>query len=160
MDWFGFACKDLRDLCAMWDLEAPVILLDESDEDRTEAGCVWFGRLGNQEDPMRVKHVFGHWVCDLHAGSNAEKQDRIADKIGAVAALVPAERRRVKRDEIWTRKDGRTIAVEDMSEEHVRSALRMMIRRDRRDRDDEEWAERMAELAYCEVMSLDEGDRR
>lgn len=32
------------------------------------------------------------------------------------------------KDEIWTMKDGTKIAVSDMSESHVRNALRMVIR--------------------------------
>lgn len=34
-------------------------------------------------------------------------------------------------DEIWTMIDGTEIAVNDMSEAHVRNALRMIIRNDR-----------------------------
>lgn len=34
-------------------------------------------------------------------------------------------------DEIWTTKDGRKIAVGDMDEQHVRNALRMVIRKRR-----------------------------
>lgn len=34
-------------------------------------------------------------------------------------------------DEIWTCKDGRKLAVGEMGEEHVRNALRLMLRRQR-----------------------------
>lgn len=35
-------------------------------------------------------------------------------------------------DEIWTTRDGRNIPVGEMSEDHVRNALRMVIRRQRK----------------------------
>lgn len=35
------------------------------------------------------------------------------------------------RDEVWVTKDGRRIAVSDMSEEHVKNILRMFIRKER-----------------------------
>lgn len=35
------------------------------------------------------------------------------------------------KDEIWTQKDGTKIAVGDMTEEHVRNALRMILRKAR-----------------------------
>lgn len=35
-------------------------------------------------------------------------------------------------DEIWTTKDGQRLKVGEMSEDHVRAALRMVIRRSRR----------------------------
>lgn len=38
------------------------------------------------------------------------------------------------KDEIWTTRDGRKIAVADMSEEHVRNTLRMLLRNMRRQR--------------------------
>lgn len=34
----------------------------------------------------------------------------------------------VKQDEVWKTKDGREILVSEMSESHVRAALRMVIR--------------------------------
>lgn len=34
-------------------------------------------------------------------------------------------------DEIWTTRDGRNVAVGDMDENHVRNALRMVLRRRR-----------------------------
>ena len=36
------------------------------------------------------------------------------------------------KDEMWKMRDGTLIAVSDMSEDHVRNALRMVIRRHRR----------------------------
>ena len=38
----------------------------------------------------------------------------------------------MKQDEIWTTRDGRKIAVGDMSEDHVRESLRMILRQKRR----------------------------
>lgn len=38
-------------------------------------------------------------------------------------------------DEIWVTKDGRKIAVSDMSENHVRNALRMILRNARKKRE-------------------------
>ena len=35
-------------------------------------------------------------------------------------------------DEVWTTKDGRELKVGDMNEHHVKNALRMVIRRERR----------------------------
>lgn len=35
-------------------------------------------------------------------------------------------------DEIWTTRDGRKIPVSEMSEEHVRNALRMVLRNRRK----------------------------
>lgn len=43
-----------------------------------------------------------------------------------------------KKEEYWTMKDGTEIAVGDMEEEHVRNALRMVIRR-HRESDSEYW---------------------
>lgn len=38
-------------------------------------------------------------------------------------------------DDIWTTRDGREIAVGDMDEDHVRNALRMVLRRRREKRE-------------------------
>ena len=40
----------------------------------------------------------------------------------------------MKKDEMWTQRDGTKIAVGDMDESHVRNALRMVIRNDRKRR--------------------------
>lgn len=37
-----------------------------------------------------------------------------------------------RRDEMWTQKDGTRIAVGEMSETHVRNALRIVLRNERR----------------------------
>jgi chorismate mutase len=41
-------------------------------------------------------------------------------------------------EEYWKTKDGRTIAVADMSEEHVRNALRVCIRRIRQQQEEDD----------------------
>ena len=40
-----------------------------------------------------------------------------------------------ERDEMWTMRNGKTIAVADMTEKHAKNALRMMIRKRREERD-------------------------
>ena len=37
----------------------------------------------------------------------------------------------MRKDEVWTTKDGRKIAVGDMSEEHAKNILRLLIRQRR-----------------------------
>jgi hypothetical protein len=54
-----------------------------------------------------------------------------------------------EKDEMWTMRDGTQIAVSDMEESHVRNALRMVIRHDRRRK------ERRAERARLEISMVD-----
>ena len=53
----------------------------------------------------------------------------------------------LKNDEEWITKDGKKIMVGDMTEEHAKNVLRMLLRR-RRDGEDEMEEKELIEMSY------------
>lgn len=49
---------------------------------------------------------------------------------------IPLANFRISHDEVWVTKDGRRIEVQDLPESHVKNILRMILRKQRLDRDE------------------------
>ena len=69
-----------QSLCYRYGLPTPTFVYNCQRNDTTTAEEVTIGyEIHTEAD---VCHLFGHWVCDLHAESKDDVQDKVADMIG------------------------------------------------------------------------------
>lgn len=79
--------EEFKRLCERYNLQSPEIIIEATKDDPcdvTDVNEVRFKEYSvedNVDGFYQVRHVFGHWLCDLHNYNN-EKSDQVADIIG------------------------------------------------------------------------------
>lgn len=70
-------------LVRRFDLPMPTFRSIPGEQDVTGPAEVAFGRSGDTQVGHRTRHLFGHWLADLHAGEPAQS-DAVADVIASL----------------------------------------------------------------------------